>query len=60
MKNKKVSKIFKSFCKKEWGLGGEEKKLVSTRFFPRLRIHFCLLIFESFGDGVVDFEVSGN
>lgn len=38
MKNRKINKIFKSFCKKEWGLGGEGKKLVSTRFFPRHQI----------------------
>ena len=38
MKNKKVSKIFKSFCKKECGLGGDGKKLVSTRFFHRHQI----------------------
>ena len=49
MKNKKVSKIFKSFCKKEWGLGGEGKKLVSTRFFPRHQILKLLLWLIAFG-----------
>ena len=44
-----MKKIFKSFCKKEWGLGGEGKKLVSTRFFPRHQILKLLLWLIAFG-----------